>query len=588
MEYSKFKDEDPNVSIQKAKELLAELGVEMEYKVINPVEGVYSARLEDNKHGWGVNGKGTTEAYCLASGFGEAIERFQSFYGYNWHMASEEAYNYLGFHRAPDEVKMSLSDIKEKAPDVWKTMKYMWGSGSDEEMLDAWKSIVGGEQISFLPYYSFQNKNTVLLPDFVVSFLDGSNGLSAGNTPEEALCQGFSEVVERYVQNEILMGKLTPPAISSQFLKDQYPALFELIQRIEEASGHRIYVKDGSLGKGFPVVTLVLVDTKKQRYHLKLGAHPTFAIALERCLTELLQGYTPGLEQDDAFYLTPWEAEPKQPFDSVRNLYKQFRDGTGVIPDEYFAGKPSWEFVPWGSAKDFTNSKGLQQMCEMLCKLAGDVYIRDMGYLGFPTYRIFVPIISANSKKIDATRKKNAEMRRFISALSPETCSISKEQARKLADFLVSNDTDKNENLIAGGYVPIPLLIATLLRDAGDFTAAAEQLRGLTGGNSQYRCAAMELELQKKGYAESVRDEMLNVFFDFISVSYAMKYWRSESALETLYKSLSKSPIYIESQKSNAEKAQDQKEAVSELHKKAKRKMIAGLRDQSKINDLFS
>lgn len=587
MDYSKYKDADPKTTIQKAKDLLSELGVKMDYKVINPVEGAYSARLEDAKHGWGVNGKGTTEEYCLASGFGEAMERFQSFYGYPWYMASVEAHKYLGFHRSPDETVMPLSCIKEKAPDVWKTMQYMWDTDSEEEMLETWKTLLGDDQASFVPYYSCRRGDTLMLPDRVISILDDSNGLAAGNTPQEALCQGFSEVVERYAQYEIILGRLIPPNISDSYLRESYPALFELIQRIEKASGHRIYVKDASLGKGFPVVTIVMVDAKKQRYHVKFGAHPTFAVALERCLTELLQGYTPGSEQEDELYLTQWEAQPKIPFDSARNLFNQFRDGTGAVADEYFAGKPSWEFVPWGAAAEFTNSKGLQYMCDKLCEMAGDVYIRDMGYLGFPTYRIFVPVISANANKVDSARREDLSMRKFIHKLSPENCTITREQARKLADFIASNDTDKNANLTAGGNVPLPLLRAALLRDAGDITAAADLLREIDCGIEQYSCAAMELDLQSKGYEESVRDEMLNMFFDFMSADYAVKYWRGQSVVENIYKSVAARPSYVENNMMKEEKIQNQKDAVSHLHKKVKRKMIEGLRDQSKIKELF-
>ncbi len=587
MEYSKFKDAEPKATIQKAKDTLQELGVEICFSLKNPVEGVYSSRMEDRKHGWGVNGKGTTEEYCLASGFGEAMERFQCNYAYPWRMASEEAQTHLGFRRAPDEVIKPIADIEKESPDVWKIMQDMWGNENREEMLETWEEMLNGDAVSFVPYYSCKKRETVLLPDLVVSFLDGSNGLCAGNTPQEALCQGFSEVIERYAQKEILLHKLTPPQISEDFLQTDYPTLYVLIKRIEKASGYRILVKDASLGKGFPVVSVAIVDIKKQRYHLKFGAHPTFAVALERCLTELLQGYTPGVKEEDAFYLTPWEAQPQMPYDSVRNLYKQFRDGTGSVPDEYFAGKPSWEFVPWGEAGEFTNSKGMHYMCDKLCEIAGDVYIRDMGYLGFPTYRIFVPGVSENSTKIDKNRQKNTKMACFISNLSSENCTITKEQARLLADFIASNDTDKNENLEAGGNVPLILLRAALLYDAGDFSGAAEQLRGINSQSKQYCCAAMELELQNKGYDEAFRDEMLDLFFDFVSVSYAAKHWRSKSAVQSIYSTLSKRAQYREARTAEKQASQDRVDAISALHKKVKQKMIDGMRDQSKIKELF-
>lgn len=47
----------------------------------------------------------------------------------------------------------------------------------------------------------------------------GSNGMSAGNTREEALVQGMSEVVERYVQKRIFSDRPALPDIPEDYLR---------------------------------------------------------------------------------------------------------------------------------------------------------------------------------------------------------------------------------------------------------------------------------------------------------------------------------------------------------------------------------
>lgn len=49
------------------------------------------------------------------------------------------------------------------------------------------------------PYYDIQTNRNILLPEEIIKFFAGSNGLAAGNTYEEAFAQGMSELFERLV-----------------------------------------------------------------------------------------------------------------------------------------------------------------------------------------------------------------------------------------------------------------------------------------------------------------------------------------------------------------------------------------------------
>jgi len=60
--------------------------------------------------------------------------------------------------------------------------------------------------------------------------------------------------------------------------------------RALRAAGFGILVKDASLGGQYPVMNVTLLNPHDQGCFSSFGAHPRFEIALERALTELLQG----------------------------------------------------------------------------------------------------------------------------------------------------------------------------------------------------------------------------------------------------------------------------------------------------------
>ena len=54
--------------------------------------------------------------------------------------------------------------------------------------------------------------------------------------------------------------------------------------------GFPVLVKDASLGGQFPVACVALMNPRTGGVFVSFGAHPSLAVALERSLTELLQG----------------------------------------------------------------------------------------------------------------------------------------------------------------------------------------------------------------------------------------------------------------------------------------------------------
>lgn len=99
--FDRQKDECPEITVSRMRETLGTLGITMQASTISAGNGLYSARLTDPIHRWGTNGKGSTAAYCLASAYGEALERLQNQMAYNKYVLSDEANAYGAFFAHP-------------------------------------------------------------------------------------------------------------------------------------------------------------------------------------------------------------------------------------------------------------------------------------------------------------------------------------------------------------------------------------------------------------------------------------------------------------------------------------------------------
>ena len=163
MSYSKFKDALPEDTVMHIKKIYKDLGLSLEYDIEEKVDGIFSATITDPINGWNTCGKGTTAAYCQASAFGESMEHICSYFAYDTHSLSDEANQYLGFLRYPDEKMVTLKDIPILAPDVYRDMvdAYCRLGKQSPSMLDVigvWEKFLGTVNTTVVPYYSIRKK----------------------------------------------------------------------------------------------------------------------------------------------------------------------------------------------------------------------------------------------------------------------------------------------------------------------------------------------------------------------------------------------------------------------------------------------
>lgn len=382
------KDRDLESSIEIMHQKLKALGIEVEEASwLNPVPNVYSVHIRDKECGlMFTNGKGASAKACLASALGEYFERLSCNYFFADFYLGEQFSNEAFVHY-PDEKWFSAEG--ETMPEGLMDDS-LWDYYDPERVLTP-RQIVdtnsgnGERGICAVPYVRQRDNTTVYLPVNIIGNLYVSNGMSAGNTQNEARVQGLSEVFERYVKNRIIAEGICLPEIPQSVI-DRFPGIKQSIQELE-SHGYHLRVADASLGGHFPVMSVTLINPKDGSVFASFGAHPCFEVALERTVTELLQGRS--LDQLDGFQ------PPSFDLDEVadhHNLETHFIDSSGLISYDFFKSTPDYEFVDWNHN---TNTEDeFEYCCRIIHEMGHDIYISDYNHLGVYACRIIVPGMS--------------------------------------------------------------------------------------------------------------------------------------------------------------------------------------------------
>lgn len=366
--------------------LIESLGIKLEIASWrNPVPHVWSVHIRDaDSPMCYTNGKGASKDAALCSALGEYIERISNNYFYNDYFLGEEIANDTFVHY-PSE-KWFEPGPKNSLPAGLMDEKLLELYNPDGELrashLIDTNSGNSKRGICALPYERQSDKELVYIPVNLIGNLFVSNGMSAGNSKYEARVQALSEIFERAVKNQIITEEIALPEVPKEVLA-KYPKIVEGIEKLE-ASGFPILVKDASLGGRFPVMCVTLMNPKNGGVFASFGAHPNFEVALERSLTELLQGRSfEGLND------LPAPTFNQNAVCEHNNIVDHFIDSTGVISWKFFSEKSDYEFNEW----NFTGStqEEYDYLMNILKEMEKEVYIADYEELGAKACRILVP-----------------------------------------------------------------------------------------------------------------------------------------------------------------------------------------------------
>ncbi|MCV4289702.1 OsmC domain/YcaO domain-containing protein [Pseudomonas capsici] len=370
--------------------ILAGLGMKIEIASWrNIVPNVWSLHIRDAQSPMCfTNGKGATKEGALASALGEFIERLNCNFFYNDQFWGEDIAN-AEFVHYPDErwFKPGRKDalpeeiLDEYCLDIYNPDGELRGS----HLYDTNSGNVE-RGICSLPYVRQSDGEVVYFPSNLIENLFLSNGMSAGNTLAEAQVQCLSEIFERAVKREILEGEIALPDVPQDVLA-KYPGILAGIQGLEE-QGFPVLVKDASLGGEFPVMCVTLMNPRTGGVFASFGAHPSFEVALERSLTELLQGRSfEGLND------LPQPTFESHAVTEPNNFVEHFIDSSGVVSWRFFSARSDFEFVEWDFSGQGENSNAEEAatLFGILEDMGKEVYMAVYEHLGASACRILVP-----------------------------------------------------------------------------------------------------------------------------------------------------------------------------------------------------
>ena len=334
------------------------------------------------------NGKGACVKSCLASALGEYFERLSCNYFFADYYLGEKFANDTFVHY-PNEKWFAFKPEDKYMPEGLLDEK-LWAYFDPEDELHPSQifdinSGMGERGICALPFVRQRDKKTLYFPVNIIANIYVSNGMAAGNTQNEARVQALCEIYERYAKNKIIAEGICLPRIPKTVL-DRFPHIQESIAKLE-AHGYTLRICDASLGGVYPVISVTLINPKDGSVFASFGAHPCFEVALERTVTELLQGRS--LDMLDDFHAPSFDLEVVA---DSHNLEAHFINATGLLSYEFFKEKSDYDFVDWNY------EAGTQDELDYLSHIAHDagfdIYIADYGHLGVYACRILIPGMS--------------------------------------------------------------------------------------------------------------------------------------------------------------------------------------------------
>jgi len=256
-----------------------------------PSESVHELRAGLSS---GSFGKGSTAEQGEASALMEAIERYSGIFQGDEIRAKRRFADFAPGEAIPPNKVLLFSDAqlqqgREPTPgsDGWEATPALFDQSARIDWSPVWSLRDGC--FKYLP--------TSLLYFFYsgpAAFAADSNGCAAGNTLEEAIVQGFLELVERDAYAIWWYGRLQRPELDLGQFDDSYIRDFR--KQLAE-TGRRLWVLDVTSDLGIPTFVAITHWMQDGRENIEFGsgAHFDARIALLRALTELNQFLSLGL-----------------------------------------------------------------------------------------------------------------------------------------------------------------------------------------------------------------------------------------------------------------------------------------------------
>ena len=431
---SKWKDRRPTDTINAVQEFLRGKDIHVEETNTTCMGSCYAVTLVVENTNLFVNGKGSSLEFARASAYGELMERVLTkvLFRYNYYDRYSKERDTIFFE---DEVLFDEAEYKNHLSELGlRNCDY-------HSALDVQKYFTAfSSKLVMEPFNTINGEKTKYFPVSVLDVLFGTNGMAFGNTLEEAKTQALSEVFERYCNKEIINKEIITPQIPADgsIFKDR---LLEEIVEVKEKTGLEVTIYDASLGKGYPVISVIFENKENNTYFVKFGAHFDINVATERCLTEMFQ----GRRNNQSDYMK----EKTYLDDSLwrkKNLESILHTGDGYYPvDVVNGGISEYKFEKWPEFD--SNSEALEFYTNKLLEISDEVYFKVYKEKGFNVVRYLIPQVSQIYDDIAYKMRWQGELN-DISNLLERTDDITENELRDCIDFISNNCSSASNTII--------------------------------------------------------------------------------------------------------------------------------------------
>ena len=290
-------------------------------------------------------GKGMTRSQARTSALCEALERYSGIFRGD-EPRLRATLRTLGGLAVPPNACMLFSQQQYEDRDTWneREAEFNWiPQPFDPEREVEWTPVwsLTNKQMKYVPtaycYYGYPYDSD---HDFCRA---DSNGNAAGSSLEDAILQGFLEVVERDCVALWWYNRIRRPAVKLEDFPQPY---FSALRGYYRSLGREIWVLDITNDFEIPAFVAVSKSTRpgKHDYLLGLGAHFDAQLAISRALTEMNQ-FLPALLRGRArklytgslpnyALLRPWESSPRKlSADFPRRCSNNLRDDIETCVD---------------------------------------------------------------------------------------------------------------------------------------------------------------------------------------------------------------------------------------------------------------
>jgi ribosomal protein S12 methylthiotransferase accessory factor len=398
----------PSRTIARIQHILKGLGCRAETWDCSQRAGLfYSYHLTLHRHNephtlFACNGKGMTPELALASAYGELMERLQNMAFYmatvyysEIETARRPSHPISDFQYTPDERAFAAEELVRREWPLLKSLLSLPHAG-EPTVTDYLHSKLKWGRMQCIPFRDTSTNEEHFLPCRFMHWIVGSNGMCAGNTREEALIQGVSEILERAVLKAMYIQPFTPPDVPAELFSGHM--IYDKMRQLERHEHLRVVIKDCSLAKQLPVLGILVYSDNDQTYAFHLGADPSPITALERCFTELFQGGPP------AFHAVPSSVMAGDVTCSPfwrQQLHHSIQSYSGQWPPHLLANTPDYEFRGFPFRVSHSDVDDLDRLLRLVQELNCRVFVREAGFLGFPAYHVYVPGMSEITNAID-------------------------------------------------------------------------------------------------------------------------------------------------------------------------------------------